>query len=316
VVKRLIETYDIVLEQFRPGVMDRLGVGYEALSAVNPRLIYCSLTGYGQNGPLRDRAGHDNNYLSLAGVMSHSGTREQGPVPQGVQVADLGAGSFGSLVGILTAVVHRHETGEGQHVDVSMYDGSMMWNAYAAAHYLVSGDLPAYQNMVLNGGSHYGYYRTKDGRYMSVGSLEPKFWEGLCNTLGRPDLIERLSLPGPEMDEVIAEIRQVFSTKTMAEWTEIFAQVDVCVEPVLNIAEACEHPQAAARDMVVDVPRGERRPQKQVANPLKFSRGKACYTHTGGLLGTDTEGVLREAGYSTDDVQAMRENGLFGEPAD
>ncbi|RME48583.1 MAG: CoA transferase, partial [Caldilineae bacterium] len=188
-VKRLVQTYDIVLEQFRPGVMERLGIGYDALRAVNPRLIYCAITGYGQTGPYRHRAGHDNNYLSLAGVMSHTGRRETGPVPLGVQVADVGGGSFGAVTGVLAAVIHRSQTGEGQFVDISMFDMSVAWNAVAVAHYLVGGENPDYESMWLNGGSFYDYYRTADGRYLSVGSLEPKFWAGFCEAIERPELV-------------------------------------------------------------------------------------------------------------------------------
>lgn len=312
IVKKLVETRDIVIEQFRPGVMKRLGIGYETLSAINPRLIYCSLTGYGQTGPLKDRAGHDNNYLALAGVMSHCGTREAGPVPQGVQIADLGAGSFGIVIGILSAVIHRNETGEGQYVDVSMFDGSLLWNAYAAASYLVGGEIPEYQNMPLNGGSHYGYFRTSDGRYMSVGSLEPKFWEGLCKTLGREELIEELGPIGSEMDSIVEEIRAEFLKKSFDEWRAIFAEVDVCVEPVLNLAETVAHPQTIARELVVDVPKPGGGVQRQIANPLKFSKSAARYDHTGPELGAHSEEVLLDAGYSAEQIDDFRAKGYFG----
>lgn len=315
IVKRLVQTYDIVLEQFRPGVMDRLGIGYEALSAVNPQLIYCALTGYGQTGPLRDRAGHDNNYLALAGVMSVSGRNDHGPVPQGVQIADIGAGSLGAVTGILAAVVHRHTTGAGQFVDVSMFDGAVAWNCQANPPYLAADIVNRYETMGLNGGTHYDFYRTKDGRYMSVGSLEPKFWMGLCQTLGRPDLVDRLTLPGPEMDAVKAEIQQEFQKKTQAEWTEIFNAVDVCVEPVLSVDEALAHPHVNARELVVDVPRPEGGSQKQIGSPIKFSANPPRYDHIGPALGAHTEEVLAEAGYSEADVAAFRAKGSFGAAA-
>jgi crotonobetainyl-CoA:carnitine CoA-transferase CaiB-like acyl-CoA transferase len=312
VVKRLIQTYDIVIEQFRPGVMDKLGVGYAALAEVNPRLIYCSLTGYGQTGPLRDRAGHDNNYLSLAGVMSHCGRKDAGPVPQGVQVADVGGGSMCSVVGILAAVAHRQQTGRGQYVDVSMYDASILWNAYAAASYLVGGTVPEYENMPLNGGTHYDYYRTRDGRYISVGSLEPKFWEGFCRAIGRPDFIERVDLPGPKMDVLKGEIRAVMASKTYREWVEIFAREDCCVEPVLRLDEALKHPQCEARQMVVDVPKPNGKMQKQVGFPIKFSEIEPTYERIGCALGEHTEQVLSESGFSTAEVASLLDAGVFG----
>ena len=312
VVKRLVQTYDIVIEQFRPGVMDRLEVGYEALKEANPRLIYCSLTGYGQNGPLRDRAGHDNNYLSLAGVMSHCGRKDSGPVPQGVQVADVGGGSMCSVVGILAAVVHRQQTGRGQYVDVSMYDASILWNAYAAAQYLVGKTAPTYESMPLNGGTHYDYYRTSDGRYISVGSLEPKFWEGFCRAIGRPDFIERLDLPGPRMDMLKTEIRQVMASKSFEQWVEIFAREDCCVEPVLHMDEALRHPQCAARQMVVDVPKPKGGTQKQVGFPIKFSEIEPRYDHIGCELGAHTDEVLSEVGYDAGEIAALLDLGVLG----
>jgi crotonobetainyl-CoA:carnitine CoA-transferase CaiB-like acyl-CoA transferase len=312
VVKRLVQTYDIVIEQFRPGVMDRLGIGYETLAKENPRLIYCSLTGYGQTGPLRDRAGHDNNYLSLAGVMSHCGRKESGPVPQGVQVADIGGGSMCSVIGILAAVVCRQQTGRGQYVDVSMYDASILWNAYAAAQYLVGGVAPDYEGMPLNGGTHYDYYRTKDGRYISVGSLEPKFWEGFCRAIGRPDFIERVDLPGPKMDALKIEIRAVMAQKTFGEWVAIFATEDVCVEPVLRMDEALQHPQCAAREMVVSVPKPKGGTQRQVGFPIKFSELRPGYKHIGCEMGEHTDEVLQAAGYTGVEIATMRAAGTFG----
>ncbi len=312
VVKRLVQNYDIVLEQFRPGVMDRLGVGYEALSAANPSLIYCALTGYGQTGPLKDRAGHDNNYLSLAGVMSHSGSATEGPQAQGVQIADVAAGSFCAVIGILAAVQHRNQTGEGQAVDVSMYDGALALNAFAAAQYFATGESPGYESMMLNGGSHYGYYRTKDNRYMSVGSLEPKFWLGLCDAIGQPELADKLAMPGPAMAPVKAAIAEAFAQKTQEEWCAIFSEYDVCVEPVLNMEEAFAHPHAQARNMVAEVPRSDGSTSRQAGAPIKFSKSAPRYAHIGAGLGEHTETVLNDAGFTTDEISALRAKNVFG----
>ncbi len=191
VVKQLVQEYDIVLEQFRPGVMDKLGVGYEALKAINPKLIYVSITGYGQTGPLRDRAGHDINYLALAGVASYTGRRETGPLPLGVQLADIGGGSLHGVMGLLAAVIHRQQTGEGQQVDVSMTDCAFSLHGMAGAGYLAAGVEPEMEGLALNGGSFYDYYRTRDGRWFSVGSLEPQFMQQFCAAIGRPELAAR-----------------------------------------------------------------------------------------------------------------------------
>lgn len=312
VVKKLIFEYDIVLEQFRPGVMKRLGVDYEALAKVNPNIIYCSLTGYGQTGPLRDRAGHDNNYLALSGVMSHSGRARAGPVPQGVQVADLGAGTYGVLVGILGAVIHRMTTGEGQYIDVSMLDGALHWNAYAGAEYLVSGNVPEFESMVLNGGSQYDYYETRDGRYMSVGSLEPQFWQGLCDTIGHPEWRDVSTLPGPDINAIKAKLKEIFKAKDFSEWCAIFEAVDLCVEPVLNLKEATSHPQAVEREMLVDVPKPSGETQRQIAFPIKFSKAEARYDHVGSSVGAHTHETLAVAGYRDCEIEDLRRAGVFG----
>ncbi len=297
IVKQLITDggYDIVLEQFRPGVMDRLGVGYEALSRVNPRLIYCAVTGYGQTGPYKNRAGHDNNYLALSGMMSHSGRKESGPVPLGMQVADIGGGAFGAVTGILTAVIHRTATGEGQMVDISMLDMSIAWHAHAVSHYLVGGDVPEREGWVLNGGGYYDYYETKDGRFLSVGSLEPKFWQGFCEAIERPDLIARGFVQETAVQTALkAEVRKAIANRSLNEWVEIFSEVDVCVEPVLTVPEMLQHPQVQARGMVVDVPTPDGGSQKQIGSPYKFSRCQQTYRHTGTDVGEHTEQVLAD----------------------
>lgn len=316
IIKRLVSPevgYDIVVEQFRPGVMERLGIGYEALRAANPGLIYCAITGYGQSGPFKDRAGHDNNYLALSGMMSHSGRRESGPPPLGVQIADIGGGSLGAIAGVLAAVIHRQHSGQGQLVDISMFDMSIAWQTHLISHYLIAGEVPQQETMALNGGRVYDYYQTKDGRYLSVGSLEPKFWQGFCEAIGRPELFAPgLSLEAADQQAVKAEVRAVLAERTLAEWMAIFAPLDVCVEPVLTIPEALAHPQAEAREMIVEVPRPDGRTQRQVASPFKFSATTAAYRQTGTALGVHTNDVLREAGYDETDIAALRESGIFG----
>ncbi len=313
VVKRLVQEYDILVEQFRPGVMDRLGIGYETLRALNPRLIYCAITGYGQSGPYRSRPGHDMNYLALAGAASYTGRPDQGPLPLGLQVADIAGGSLHAVTGMLAAVIERQHSGQGQLIDISMTDAAFALNGMAGAGALGSGRDPRAGELMLNGGSFYDYYQTKDGRYFSVGGLEPQFLQRLCETIGRPELGELGLSPDPRDQQRLRDtFTEVFASKTFAQWQAIFADVDACVEPVLSILEAAEHPQLKARAMVVEVPTGDGARQKQIAAPIKFSRHAASYRHTGAELGAHTEEVLRQAGYDALEIAALRASGALG----
>jgi len=312
VVRQLVQTYDIVLEQFRPGVMDRLGVGYAALRAANPRLIYCAISAYGQTGPYRDRVGHDINLVAQSGIASHSGYAASGPPPLGVQIADVGS-TFTAITGLLAAVIHRQQTGEGQLVDVSMFDAALSWIALAASQYLVGGVEPTREAGMLNGGGFYGYYRTRDDGYLAVGSLEPKFWMGFCRAIGRPDLVDLGYDPDPDAQARLkAALDAAIGERTLDEWRAVFAPLDLCVEPVLTTGQACAHPQAQARTMVVDVPKPEGGVQRQIGAPIRFSAGEPIYRHVGATLGEHTVEIMGELGYSDAEIADMRRRGLFG----
>ena len=313
IVRALVKEYDIVLEQFRPGVMERLGLGYEALKAINPALIYVSITGYGQTGPYKDRAGHDINYLALAGVASYTGREDSGPLPLGVQLADVGGGSLHAVVGLLAAVIARQHSGVGQYLDVSMTDCSFSLNAMAAAGYLACGVEPGRESHVLNGGSFYDYYRTRDGRWMSVGSLEPAFMQQLCETLGRPELAAQGLSPQPAQQKALKQALQVeFGKRSFDELCALFADVDACVEPVLSVSEAVEHPQLKARALVSQVPRGDGSTQAQLACPLKFSQGLPAPRHIGVAVGAHSDEVLAELGFSAQRIEDLRQARIVG----
>ncbi|WP_165856711.1 CaiB/BaiF CoA transferase family protein [Marinobacter sp. JSM 1782161] len=293
VIKQLVADYDIVIEQFRPGVMDRLGIGYDTLRDINPSLIYCAITGYGQTGPYRYRAGHDINYLALAGVSSHCGRQASGPPPLGIQVADVAGGSHHAVMGILAAVIHRQQTGEGQLVDVSMTDAAFALNGMAGAACLAGGEVPGPERSLLNGGSFYDYYETADGRWLSVGSLEPAFMARLCDALGLSELKDQGLSPDPERQRELKQaLKSALAERTLDEWQALFAELDACVEPVLTVAEASAHPQLRARDMVLDVPRPEGGTQPQLGHPIKFSATPCQAHHTGRSLGADSDAVL------------------------
>ncbi|HIP70751.1 MAG TPA: CoA transferase, partial [Anaerolineae bacterium] len=248
-----------------------------------------------------------NNYLALSGLMSHSGRRDEGPPPLGAQIADIGGGAFGAVVGILTAVIHRQQTGEGQLVDISVLDMSIFWQAHVISGYLLAGEAPQREGWALNGGSFYDFYETRDGRYLSVGSLEPKFWRGFCQAIERPDLAEKGASGDTAVQQSLKqEIRAAIAQKTLAEWQAVFAGLDVCVEPVLAVPEMINHPQVQARQMIVDVPKGEGETQKQVGSPFKFSGTEANYWRAGGDVGEDTAVVLAELGYTAEEIAKLQ----------
>lgn len=247
-VHQLIQEYDIVVEQFRPGVMSRLGVGYEQLKAINPNLIYCSITGYGQSGPYRDRAGHDLNYLALSGLAHYSRRKGHAPVPQGMQIADIAGGSHHAVMAILAAVIHRQATGEGQYIDISMTDAAFALNAMAGATALAGGEPPEAETGWLNGGTFYDYYETADERYMAVGSLEPQFQKSLLACLNLEHLAELCADFRPKAQAKVKKaIAEAFLRHPFAHWCEVFSEVDACVEPVLTFEEACRHDHLLAR---------------------------------------------------------------------
>lgn len=312
-VKELLADYDIVLEQFRPGVMEKLGLGYEALKEVNPRLIYCSLTGYGQTGPLAMRAGHDINYLSRSGTMAASGRKDTGPVLTNLQIADVAAGSLHAVMGILAAAYHREKTGLGQFVDVSMFDGLIPFHTMDGAAFLATGEEPKREGERLNGGSAYDFYETLDGRFLSVGCLEPQFWRRFCELIGRPDLIAGGVFP-PNIGAVKEELRAILKGKTMEEWLSISQGEDVCVEPVLSLQEALtEDEHLAARQMVVDVPLplGEGSSVRQLGCSIKLSDCPAQYRHGGYPMGFHTKEVLAGLGYTEEQIDDLAATGVF-----
>ncbi len=312
-VKELIMEYDIVMEQFRPGVMDKLGLGYSQLKEINPKLIYCSLTGYGQTGPMNMVAGHDINYLARSGNMSYAGKLDTGPVLTNMQIADVAVGSLHSVVGILAAVNHRHQTGKGQHVDISMYDGLIPFNSMDGASYLVSGIEPKRENTRLNGGSIYDFYETKDGRYLSVGALEPQFWSNFCNLIGRPEYIELGVFP-ENISQMKEDIKSILKSKTLDEWINIFRDKDVCVEPVLTMQEALiDDDHIKAREMVVDVPipTVQGKAVKQMGTAIKLSDCPISYKHAGYPLGYHTKEILVNLGYCEEVYKSFEDTGVF-----
>jgi crotonobetainyl-CoA:carnitine CoA-transferase CaiB-like acyl-CoA transferase len=310
IIHRLVGQYDIVIEAFRPGVMAKLGFDYQNLSRVNPAIIYCSLTGFGQTGPLSHKAGHDINFVARSGIPSYSGRRESGPSLMGMQIADVAAGALNAVVGILAAVIRRKETGEGQYIDISMTDGMIAFNALYGAAFLGGAGEPVREGERLNGGILYDFYETKDGEHMSLGAVEPKFFDAFCERIDRMDLAAGGISP-PDIDRVKSEIRAVFKSKTRSEWVEIFQDVDACVEPVVHLPEALTGSHAKAREMVMDVDFADGGKIRQVANPIKFSGSRQEHCFAGAPGGAHTKEVVLELGYTEDEYESMEAAGVF-----
>lgn len=313
IVKQLISEYDIIIEGFRPGVMKRLGLDYETLKEVNEKIIYCSVTGYGQTGPLANRPGHDNNYLSIAGVLNHSRHKKQKPVAMGIQISDFAGGAMHVAIAVLAAVYQRTMKGIGQYIDVSMTDAVFTMNALYGTQYFASGRIPQPEDEILNGGTFYDYYETKDGRFFSVGSLEPHFRKLLCEALGIPELIDSTF-----NDSAYTQIRfkeaicDSFQSKTFNEWLDIFGEdFNGCVEPVLDFEEACQHPQIVARDLLVDVPKTDGTVQKQIGTAIKFQHIDPIYQFVGAKLGEHTEEILFKFGYTNEKIEQLKQNGVL-----
>ncbi len=305
---QLINTYDIILEGFRPGVIDRLGIGYEELKKRNPEVILCSLSGYGQDGPYRDRSGHDINYIGLGGVLELTGTKEIGPIIPGVQIADIGGGALMAAIAILSAVIHRQKTHQGQHLDIAMHDGVLSWLSIHAGKYLADQIVPQRGEMHLSGRyACYQVYPTKDERYMSLGALEPKFWQNFCEAIGKKDLISKQFIEGEERIRIIHEIRDLFRTKTLTEWVDFFKEVDACCEPVLTLDEVFKHPQVLHRGMLIEYEHPTEGQVQQVGNPIKCSLFPFKSPTPSPKQGEHTLEVLKEIGYSDREIQRFKE---------
>ena len=304
---RMVEGADVLIESFRPGVVDRLGVGHDAVRAINPRIVYCTITGYGQTGPWRDHAGHDINYVATAGVLDQIGTAGGPPALPNFQIGDLLGGALTGLAGILAAVIAARATGQGRYVDVSMTD-AVFAHAYSPLLAVLSSGRTAPRGTdALSGGMPgYGLYRTQDGRHLAVGALEPKFWRLFCTTLGRPDFEPYGLDGGREGARVKAQLTDMFARQPLAHWAALFAEVDCGVTPAPTFEEALAHPQLQARGMLV-----ESDGLPQFAPPLKMSGFDFAVRRPAPKVGADSTAILREAGYAESEIAALQGAGVI-----
>ncbi|HEY8809099.1 MAG TPA: CaiB/BaiF CoA-transferase family protein [Solirubrobacterales bacterium] len=310
---RLVEKYDVVLDGFRPGVLDRLGVGYERMREANPAIVFCAITGYGQDGPYAQRAGHDMNYLGLVGLLGLTGAKDGPPVQSGGQIADLGGGALMAAFGVMAALHERRRSGEGQMVDVSMADGALSWLAMVAGRYFCDGEVPQRGEQQLAGGLLcYLPYEVADG-WVSCGALEPKFWAAFCNGVERPDLVEKqFEAPG---SDAWREVADVFRSRSLDEWLAFNDEHDCCIEPVLDVGEALDSELVRARGMVTAIEQPELGTVRQLGVPVKMSRTPGDPTRPAPAFGEHTDEVLREAGYTDEEIAAMVESGAVAGPS-
>jgi crotonobetainyl-CoA:carnitine CoA-transferase CaiB-like acyl-CoA transferase len=309
---QLVRQHDVLLEGFRPGVMERLGLGFGGLRVENPGLIYCAITGYGYTGPYRDRAGHDLNYLSLAGVLSTIGSKGEPPVIPGVQIADIGGGGMTAALAILAAYIARQKTGKGQFIDISMLDGSFSWLPVPLAKILADGEDFIPGDSFLTGRyACYRVYETKEGGYMALAAVEPRFWRDFCKTVEREDLIEYQFSEDERQAHVIAELSDIFKDKTRAEWVELLKTADCCCEPVNSVSEALTDPQLLARDMILEMEHPTEGRIKQTGIPMKFSETPGAITLTPPDHGEHTNEVLKALGYEDEEIKNMEEQGII-----
>ncbi|MFX1572084.1 MAG: CaiB/BaiF CoA transferase family protein [Promethearchaeota archaeon] len=310
----LVEKADVVLDSFRPKIMNKLKLDYETLAAINPSIICCSLTGYGQNGPYEQVAGHDLNYIGIAGILDLTKERRKfgeenklrTPINPGVQVADIGGGLV-TAIGILAAIIERERNpeGKGQYIDISMTDSVFSFIPLIAA-YTFANDLSDVVNLLHGDFPFYCVYKTKDNKFLSVGIIEVKFWREFCKALGRDDLVQKQFTGGQEREILFQEFQQEFLKKTQKEWMEIFINLDACVMPVKSFAEACEDPQIKARNMVVEIDHPKLGKIQNISSPIKYSRTPLTIRSLAPKTGQNTKEILKNLGYSNEEIRDFR----------
>ena len=307
---RLAKEADVVLEGFRPGVVDKLGVGYDAVCKVNPKIIYCSITGFGQNGPFRERVGHDANYLSFAGVLDLIGEAHRPPSIPGVQIADIAGGGMNAVIGILLALFARENTGKGQYIDISMTDGVVGMLPLVQFFQNITGKAPARGNALL---SHryacYNTYETADGRYLSIGAVEYRFWKQLCELLGASEY-SALQYDEPRRKEIIDFMRKTFKQKTLDEWDRELGDKDICWGRVQNLDEVLHAPLFREREMVLEVKDKAGNDTLALGVPVKLSDTPGSVRTPPDGFGESTADILQELGYSKEEISEFSDKGV------
>ena len=302
IFSRLVEKADVVLEGFRPGVVDRLGVDYGSVRKVNPKIIYCAITGYGQDGSFRDRVGHDVNYLSFAGVLNLMGEADRPPSIPGIQIADIAAGGMNAAIGILLALFHREKTGKGQYIDISMTDGMVAFLPMALHFQQMTGKDPRRGDAIL---SHryacYNTYETADGRFLSIGAVENRFWKRLCEHLGVTEYAT-LQYDDSRREEILDFMRSTFKSKTIEEWDAELAHLEICWGKVQTFSEVLDDPLFREREMILELQGKTGKKQSAIGVPVKLSVTPGSIRSEAVDFGKSTAPILKELGYSQDQI--------------
>ncbi len=311
IVQKLVEKYDVVFETFRPGVMEKLGLGYNELKKINPKIIYCSTTGYGQDGPYIDKPGHDINYISVAGILGVTGRHTGAPVIPGIPIADMSSGVFSALA-IVSALLARERTGKGQYIDVSMTDAVLTFNVLHIGTYISGYSLGEEGTLsTLGESAYYNVYETKDKEFIAFGNIEGKFWANFCKIIGREDLISKQFVSKSEEKKILSEVREIMRTKTRDEWLKLMEGQDICVTPVYSIGEVIQDPQLRHRKMFIEVEHPVEGKTLHVAFPLKFSETPATIRTPAPLFGQHTNEVLKELGYNEEEIENLEKEGVI-----
>jgi crotonobetainyl-CoA:carnitine CoA-transferase CaiB-like acyl-CoA transferase len=307
---RLVAAADVVVEGFRPGVVQRLGVDYETIQKINPRIVYCAVTGYGQTGPLRDRAGHDVNYLAHAGVLDLIGEADRPPSIPGVQIADMAGGGLNAAVGILLALLARGKSGRGQYIDISMTDGAASLLSLQLHFQQVDGRSPRRgDSRFAHRYACYNTYETRDGRYIAIGAVENRFWQKLCDHFEVPEY-SVLQYDEGRRNEILAFMRSAIRKKTLAQWEEDLADIDACWAPVKTLDDVLQAPLFRERDMVVKIEGEESETTPLFGTPIKLSDTPGGIRTAPPTFGGNTHAILSEFGYSIEEIKVLVEKGV------
>lgn len=310
---RLADSVDVMIESYRPGVAARLGIDSETVRARNPAIVYCSLSGFGQEGPMAARAGHDLNYLALSGLLSLFAPKGQQPVIPPIQIADIGGGSLPAVIGILAALLRRSVTGRGDYVDVSILDGTLMWaSLLVSASHALNRDPEPGEGFLAGATPCYNIYRTADDRYVTLGAIEPKFWRTFLELIGKPDLLDRQFDEGDEGQSVKADIQQCIGQKTVAEWNAVFDGHDVCLEPVLTIAEAIDRDHVKYRNILTEIDHETEGHLRHIAHPVRYQSVGRQEDLPPPSLGQHTDEILRGLALSDEDIARLKKKGIVG----